>query len=537
VLIDNAHGPDGAKQLSAQFLARFASKFDATVQERALNALMHLCVDDNETIVGYAVRALLQLCKDSPSYVNRVAVVLTQLLPQEIDEVYTVLAELFTIDAAQLFDGMLSSLMQINDEKTRSKAVAFVIKLVRKNRKLITADEAVHAGLAQGLKNLLVSQANLISSGLSQLLHVLRTLPAYHKDPTIVRDICSAVLSGIDMDKPLEPTNDEAMLSLKSTMAAANRFYNSGADCMPILRYFCDKIVPVWDQISGSNRRALIRPICVAVQNAPADAAMLLLPSFMTVFHHATAVVKQTSADGTDSDQKKKADIDFVVVEACLFAIHSFCHASSTAARSIAGLYNPSGQPSDFSPELTARKEETQSRLKFVRNSSKRVAKSNTILRDAMQNQRKETKEPEARKALTIKIMECEAQLKAIKSVGSLMKRLLGHQVSFLKSKTIVLSWRATGAGNPKGKAKNPKNSGAGGVKRKKPAKGKKQRQQRGKNNNSNNNNNNNNNNNKQQRSNKSNSGGRGDENDSGRRRKRAKVSGDRSNSRRGGRR
>ena len=110
ILLAVQGGPN-EKRLASQFIARFFKHFP-NLADRALNAHLDLCEDDDVAIRKQAIKDLPSFCKDQQGYVSKIADVLGQLLqseePSELDAVHSSLVALLHIHAPDALRGMFT---------------------------------------------------------------------------------------------------------------------------------------------------------------------------------------------------------------------------------------------------------------------------------------------------------------------------------------------------------------------------------------------------------------------------------------------
>lgn len=136
-------GTSNEKRLASQFIAKFFKIFPAHA-DKAIDALIDLCEDEEVAIRKQAIRDLAIICKDSKEFVGKITDVLAQLLagedPSEQQIVNSSLLTLARIDLKNFLQGLFSQI-EIGDDLTREKSIKFLsLKLKTLQEELITKE-------------------------------------------------------------------------------------------------------------------------------------------------------------------------------------------------------------------------------------------------------------------------------------------------------------------------------------------------------------------------------------------------------------
>lgn len=109
-IIDAIKGSDKEKRLASQFIGKFFKHFP-NLADKAIDASLDLCEDENIQIRRQAIKDLPLLCKDSKEYTSRIGDILAQLLivddPLELQQVHMSLQQLLKYDAKGTLAGIV----------------------------------------------------------------------------------------------------------------------------------------------------------------------------------------------------------------------------------------------------------------------------------------------------------------------------------------------------------------------------------------------------------------------------------------------
>lgn len=110
-IIEATKGSDKEKRLAATFISKFF-KFFSNLTEKAIEASLDLCEDEDIQIRRLAIKELPNLCKDAKEHVSRMSDILAQLLivedQNEYLQVQNSLQQLFKYDAKEALAGIVS---------------------------------------------------------------------------------------------------------------------------------------------------------------------------------------------------------------------------------------------------------------------------------------------------------------------------------------------------------------------------------------------------------------------------------------------
>ncbi|XP_067931561.1 apoptosis inhibitor 5-like [Watersipora subatra] len=140
-IIASVKGGSAEKRLASQLISRFFKYFPQHT-EKAMNAQLDLCEDEDVNIRKQAIRDLPAICKESPENLPRIADVLTQLLQTddsgEHNLVQNALLTLMRSDMKGALQGIFSQIIN-GDDPIREKAIKFLsIKLKLMGEELVT---------------------------------------------------------------------------------------------------------------------------------------------------------------------------------------------------------------------------------------------------------------------------------------------------------------------------------------------------------------------------------------------------------------
>ncbi|KAL3267403.1 hypothetical protein HHI36_011532 [Cryptolaemus montrouzieri] len=128
--IDGTQGGEKEKKLSTQIISKFFKHFPS-LQNKALDAILDLCEDDDCMIRICAMKALPTMCKDSPEYISKIVYMLAQMLQLEDQEYNAVSSSLKLIykDFSQdVIKSLFLFIQNSTDVSLREKCVTFILK-------------------------------------------------------------------------------------------------------------------------------------------------------------------------------------------------------------------------------------------------------------------------------------------------------------------------------------------------------------------------------------------------------------------------
>lgn len=317
--IEGTKGGPKEKKLTAQILAKFFKHFPA-LQDKALNALLDLCEENDSDIRIAAMKTLPQLCKDNKEHVTNIASVLSQLLQLE-DQDYVVannsLLQVFNEDKVNAVKGVLSNL-QAADEGLREK----IIKLVYKKLVYMNNSDAV------GFEDLVILEGKkiLLDCTPEEFFIIMPYLRWSKFGKTVAgqQELVDLVADKIEINESFDPleegtsNTDRLVLCVDSILP----LFSVSVDSSKFVVYYCTQVLPRWQSIGtveeGSQvqlrllrQLAVMSTYCGNVENITdiVDQIFTRLKEYMPL-------------PPENVDINKIPNLDFTSVECLLYAFH-----------------------------------------------------------------------------------------------------------------------------------------------------------------------------------------------------------------------
>lgn len=166
-------------------------------------------------------------------------------------------------------------------------------------------------------------------------------------DTTIIP---STLLKQSGLESPFEPARTSTIERYVVSLGSQSQ------DCDAYLRYFTEKMLPVFDDVPAALQLSLLRAVAQASIQISAESAKLCL----------SAVYSAIKASISKDDGK--SNINFSKVECLLHIFHSFAsHDPNGVVRSVSGMFMPTSQPSDaLSDEEQEKREDFLSRMSLL---------------------------------------------------------------------------------------------------------------------------------------------------------------------------
>jgi len=206
IILKGVEGSTNVKRLSAQFIARFFKHFPDE-SEKAIDALLDLCEDEDVAIRKAALKELPNLCKADKQHIHRLADVLVQILisddSSEISTVNSALNTMFSMDAKATLSGVLSQILN-GDDDVRDKAIAYLCtRLMSSNSTEMSKDceEFVLEQCKKIMEDVTGDEFTKLMQGLSSLNH-LQTFQGRQQLVNIIADQLDLIqdFDGTDQD-------------------------------------------------------------------------------------------------------------------------------------------------------------------------------------------------------------------------------------------------------------------------------------------------------------------------------------------------
>jgi len=260
-IIKAAKGSLGEKKLAAGFITRFFQHFP-TLAESAMDAMLDLIEDEDAQIRHLAIKSLPDMCKgvSDPSICNRVADVLTQLLPTEdatdLGIVKSSMAVVLQMDTKSALAGIFSQIMTeedgVREVSIREKGIEYVSKsLMSMRHKLFLTNPENEKFLLEQIKKVLV---DVTGEEFETLMEVLGKLK-YISTPEGATEVAAIISEQAELDSDFQPQDGETIDRFTTCFRQALKFCKRGSTASPFVQYLCLKVLPSLSLVAEEQMR------------------------------------------------------------------------------------------------------------------------------------------------------------------------------------------------------------------------------------------------------------------------------------------
>eukprot|EP00898_Chlorokybus_atmophyticus_P006273 jgi/Chlat1/6647/Chrsp49S06144 len=362
-ILAGAGGSTRAKQLAAQLIPRFFGNFP-NLHERAMNAQLDLCEEEEVGIRIQAIRGLPLLCKSTPQQVPKVADVLGQLLltedSLELDNVKKALLSVIRTDAKAAITALFNQIIT-GEEALREKVLKYVqVSVLPMRVELIKPQADMERFFTDHIKKVLV---DVTGQEFKLLMDMLNSLAMFGPKASqeAVQELFQIVADQAELSGPLTATDTDTLDRLLSCMEMALPLYPRGASPARFMKHYSDVLLAQLDALPSEPKNykqeflrkfAQITPFAVA-----SDARPALAPT-----HELAKTYMPSKPDPTTPDLTEQALLG--CVECLLYAFHQLAGKLGSATNVLCGYKIVTGQPSDhLGEDLSAQNKDWLERL------------------------------------------------------------------------------------------------------------------------------------------------------------------------------
>ena len=119
-----------------------------------------------------------------------------------------------------------------------------------------------------------------------------------------------------------------------------------------LLRLVFEKCLPAWETLSDASYRFILRMTCDLAKNSTASG--IAPASFGSIY-------------GTLKTMTASSDVSLASAECYLYIMHQIAAKNHSLMRDVCGVFVASCQPSDFRPEILAKKAEFEGAMAILR--------------------------------------------------------------------------------------------------------------------------------------------------------------------------
>ncbi|XP_037071358.1 LOW QUALITY PROTEIN: apoptosis inhibitor 5-like [Pollicipes pollicipes] len=265
-ILEAVKGNANEKRLASQFIARFFKHFPS-LADQTIDSILDLCEDEDTSIRKQAIKDLPQLCRESRTFLPKIADVLAQLLQSddtsEIKEVHSSLTVLFKIDAKGTLYGLFSQIQseEMEDSLIRERAIKYLAAKVKTFDSDVMTKEAQEILWNETKKSL----KDVTGEEFVQFVDILsgtqtgRTVSGHQQ---LLQLICDQ----LDAATKVELADPEARDKLLLCVRQAVRFVSRQTRATQLVAYLIDAVVPRLGQLPADAQLELLKPLAEMAQ-------------------------------------------------------------------------------------------------------------------------------------------------------------------------------------------------------------------------------------------------------------------------------
>jgi len=452
------------KRLASQLISRFFKHFPQHT-EKAMNAQLDLCEDDDVNIRKQAIRDLPAICKESPENLPRIADVLTQLLQtddqSEHNLVQSALLNLMKNDVKGALQGIFTQIIN-GDDTVREKAIKFLsIKLKLLGEDLITAkiEELIVEESKKVLQDVTADEFIMFMTILSSL-KCMQTLQGRQQLVGIISE-----QAGFDTN--FESSDSDCVDRVLACTQQAIPMFSKNVHSTKFMAYYLDQVVAkiagVENTSEGEDTRLeLLKQLAEMSQWCPdldkindrLKNLYIAIQEYMPVPPPADAAVDPAAAAATEEKKEENGAekptaapaLQFSYVECLLYSLHQL------------GKRCPEFLSAADNEEVTERMKDFKIRLQYF---ARGVASYIKQLRTDLQGKTAETAKTDEEK---VKVVAYRTTMNIQQIIRDLMHMPPSYKVQ------VKLSWKPTtppptdaaAAKRPADKSANAKSAATG---------------------------------------------------------------------------
>lgn len=239
-------GSYNEKRLASQFIARFFKDFPH-LADKAIDAQLDLCEDEDIAIRKQAIKDLPSFCKDSKEYVPKIADVLAQMLQaddsSEITIVHSSLMTIFKLDAKGTLYGLFAQIAS-GEDVTRKRSMKFLCTKVKNLAPELLTKE-IEEYILEECKKLfqdVTGQEFLTLMSMLSSLKISKTIPGQQALVDIITEQAG-------LDKEFDYSVSENIECLLLCIRLAMPYFSQYVSSAKYVSYICLHIIPVLSEI------------------------------------------------------------------------------------------------------------------------------------------------------------------------------------------------------------------------------------------------------------------------------------------------
>lgn len=434
-LLEAVEGDLMVRQLAAQFIPRFFDKFPK-LEQRAVDALLDLCEDDEKTIRIHAIHGLAELCTRCPMHVGHIADVLGQLLLAdegiELQTVKRAFHVLFNLDMEATFEALFQQIKD-GDDDLRKVAVGYLNDQVLDLHDRITQNEESQKYIIQGIIGILENENGATGAEFKICLCLLLQFEVFQNSKPLLVEIGKIIIKQAQLEKLFDPKNEEHVSQFLTSFSTSNLLASRGIDGTPFMSFFIRKICPVFEEMSGKNRFSVLKAVAEYSKYVPIS---MVIDSIDPLYK----LIKTYIPKEDDYRSKTAPKINFSVVECLLYIFHQLASKDENAVQHICSGLPPvlSDMFEDNKPDV---REDFDDRLYFLRKKNKEYMSQLDMILQSINSIFDKMKNGDEKNKLEEKQHQIQVALITASNLQIFINNLLKGDSVFLGDDTITLSW------------------------------------------------------------------------------------------------
>ncbi|XP_012286250.1 apoptosis inhibitor 5 [Orussus abietinus] len=313
-------GSPKEKRLASQFIARFFKHFPK-LADRAIDAHLDLCEDEDMAIRKQAIKDLPALCKDSKEHTPRIADILAQLLQaqdsSELAVVHNSIMTLLKNDPKGTLSGFFSQILS-GDDGTRERCIKFLAtKLKAIGRDVITKEP----------EDLLIVECKKVLQDVTadEFHNIMEVLAWTRLGSTLTgqQELVDIAIDQAELSIPFKHTNMEQWNRLVQCVKHALPFFNSHIDSSKFVSYICVQVLPHLSLITSPDGRDVQLELLKLLAELAVFCGSIEKPEEKVQQLYNTLITYMPLPPAVEVTEVPK--LQFSHVECLMYAFHKLC--------------------------------------------------------------------------------------------------------------------------------------------------------------------------------------------------------------------
>ncbi|XP_014234899.1 apoptosis inhibitor 5 [Trichogramma pretiosum] len=307
------------KRLASQFIARFFKNFPK-LADKAIDAHLDLCEDEDISIRKQAIKDLPALCKDSKEHTARIADILAQLLlapdPSELDVVQNSIMTLIKNDPKGAINGFFIQILNAEDG-IRERVIKYLSsKLKTLGREIINKE----------VEEVIISECKKVLQDVTaDEFHNIMELLAWTRLGSTVsgqQELVDIAVEQAELNMPYT-NNFEQFSRLIQCIQHALPYFSSQVDSQRFVSYVCMEVLPHLSSIADPSGKDVQLELLKLLAELSEHCGKLEKPEEKVEQLYKTLVNYMPLPP--DSDITEVPKLQFSHVECLMYAFHKIC--------------------------------------------------------------------------------------------------------------------------------------------------------------------------------------------------------------------